>query len=202
MSSTWPRSTTPPIRGRSARRTIDHRPPAGAAEAAPTRTQAAGVASTATGPHPLGSTPEPRMDPSQNPNVFHATTIVSVRRNGHVVVAGDGQVTLGNTVMKSNARKVRRLGKDGQVLAGFAGAAADAFTLFELFESKLEKHGQLTRAAVELAKGWRTERRFGKLEALLAVAAKDTSLNVSGNGDGTEPAEGLAIGSGEGRGRG
>src|SRR3546814_15256362 len=90
-SSTWPRSTTPPIRGRSARRTIDHRPPAGAAEAAPTRTQAAGVASTATGPHPLGSTPEPRMDPSQNPNVFHATTIVSVRRNGHVVVAGDGQ---------------------------------------------------------------------------------------------------------------
>src|SRR3546814_1864985 len=89
ISSTWPRSTTPPTRGRSARRTIDHRPPAGAAEAAPTRTQAAGVASTATGPHPLGSTPEPRMDPSQNPNVFHATTIVSVRRNGHVVVAGD-----------------------------------------------------------------------------------------------------------------
>ncbi len=83
------------------------------------------------------------MDPSQNPNVFHATTIVSVRRNGRVVVAGDGQVTLGNTVMKANARKVRRLGRDGQVLAGFAGAAADAFTLFELFEAKLEKHGQL-----------------------------------------------------------
>jgi len=137
------------------------------------------------------------MDPSQNPNVFHATTIVSVRRNGRVVVAGDGQVTLGNTVMKSNARKVRRLGKDGQVLAGFAGAAADAFTLFELFESKLEKHGQLTRAAVELAKDWRTERRFGKLEALLAVADRDTSLIVSGTGDVIEPEDGLvAIGSG------
>ncbi|GAA3925830.1 ATP-dependent protease subunit HslV [Luteimonas soli] len=137
------------------------------------------------------------MDPSQNPNVFHATTIVSVRRGDRVVVAGDGQVTLGNTVMKANARKVRRLGKDGQVLAGFAGAAADAFTLFELFESKLEKHGQLTRAAVELAKDWRTERRFGKLEALLAVADKDTSLIVSGTGDVIEPEDGLvAIGSG------
>ena len=137
------------------------------------------------------------MDPSQNPNVFHATTIVSVRRDGRVVVAGDGQVTLGNTVMKANARKVRRLGKDGQVLAGFAGAAADAFTLFELFEAKLEKHGQLTRAAVELAKDWRTERRFGKLEALLAVADKETSLIVSGTGDVIEPEDGLvAIGSG------
>jgi ATP-dependent HslUV protease subunit HslV len=137
------------------------------------------------------------MDPSRNPHVFHATTIVSVRRDGRVVVAGDGQVTLGNTVMKSNARKVRRLGKDGQVLAGFAGAAADAFTLFELFEAKLEKHGQLTRAAVELAKDWRTERRFGKLEALLAVADKDTSLIVSGTGDVIEPEDGLvAIGSG------
>jgi ATP-dependent HslUV protease, peptidase subunit HslV len=137
------------------------------------------------------------MDPSQNPNVFHATTIVSVRRNGRVVVAGDGQVTLGHTVMKANARKVRRLGRDGQVLAGFAGAAADAFTLFELFESKLEKHGQLTRAAVELAKDWRTERRFGKLEALLVVADKDSSLIVSGTGDVIEPEDGLvAIGSG------
>jgi ATP-dependent HslUV protease, peptidase subunit HslV len=137
------------------------------------------------------------MDPSQNPNVFHATTIVSVRRNGRVVVAGDGQVTLGHTVMKANARKVRRLGRDGQVLAGFAGAAADAFTLFELFESKLEKHGQLTRAAVELAKDWRTERRFGKLEALLAVADRETSLIVSGTGDVIEPEDGLvAIGSG------
>jgi ATP-dependent HslUV protease, peptidase subunit HslV len=136
------------------------------------------------------------MEPHQ-PNVFYATTIVSVRRNGRVVVAGDGQVTLGHTVMKSNARKVRRLGRDGQVLAGFAGAAADAFTLFELFESKLEKHGQLTRAAVELAKDWRTERRFGKLEALLAVADKETSLIVSGTGDVIEPEDGLvAIGSG------
>jgi len=137
------------------------------------------------------------MHPSHNSNTFYATTIVSVRRNGRVVVAGDGQVTLGSTVMKANARKVRRLGKDGQVLAGFAGAAADAFTLFELFESKLEKHGQLTRAAVELAKDWRTERRFGKLEALLAVADRETSLIVSGTGDVIEPEDGLvAIGSG------
>ena len=137
------------------------------------------------------------MDPSQNPNVFHATTIVCVRRNGQVVIAGDGQVTLGHTVMKANARKVRRLGKDGRVLAGFAGAAADAFTLFELFEAKLEKHGQLTRAAVEMAKDWRTERRFGKLEALLAVADAETSLIISGTGDVIEPEDGLiAIGSG------
>src|SRR3546814_15928246 len=99
------------------------------------------------------------MDPSQNPNVFHATTIVSVRRNGHVVVAGDGQVTMGNTVMTSNARKVRRLGKDGQVLAGFAGAAADAFTLFELFDSKPEQPGQPPRASAELAQDGRTEHR-------------------------------------------
>ncbi|GAB1406776.1 ATP-dependent protease subunit HslV [Thermomonas brevis] len=137
------------------------------------------------------------MDPSQNPNVFHATTICSVRRGGRVVIAGDGQVTLGHTVMKANARKVRRLGKDGRVLAGFAGAAADAFTLFELFESKLEKHGQLLRAAVEFAKDWRTERRFGKLEALLAVADAETSLIISGTGDVIEPEDGLiAIGSG------
>ena len=137
------------------------------------------------------------MDPSQNPTVFHATTIVSVRREGRVVVAGDGQVTLGNTVMKANARKVRRLGRDGQVLAGFAGAAADAFTLFELFEAKLEKHGQLTRAAVELAKDWRTERRFGKLEALLVVADAEASLVISGTGDVIEPEDGIvAIGSG------
>ena len=137
------------------------------------------------------------MDPSQNPTVFHATTIVSVRRGGQVVIAGDGQVTLGHTVMKANARKVRRLGKEGRVLAGFAGAAADAFTLFELFEAKLEKHGQLQRAAVEMAKDWRTERRFGKLEALLAVADADTSLIISGTGDVIEPEDGLiAIGSG------
>ena len=128
---------------------------------------------------------------------MHATTIVCVRRDGKVVIGSDGQVTLGNTVMKANARKVRRLGKDGRVLAGFAGAAADAFTLFELFEAKLEKHGQLTRAAVEMAKDWRTERRFGKLEALLAVADADTSLIISGTGDVIEPEDGLiAIGSG------
>ena len=137
------------------------------------------------------------MDPSRNPNVFHATTIVSVRRDGRVAVGGDGQVTLGHTVMKANARKVRRLGREGQVLAGFAGAAADAFTLFELFEAKLEKHGQLTRAAVEMAKDWRTERRLGKLEALLIVADKETSLIVGGTGDVIEPEDGIvAIGSG------
>jgi ATP-dependent HslUV protease, peptidase subunit HslV len=127
---------------------------------------------------------------------FHATTIVSVRRGNHVVVGGDGQVTLGNTVMKSNARKVRRLA-GGKVLAGFAGATADAFTLFELFEAKLEKHGQLVRAAVEFAKDWRTDRRLGRLEALLAVADRDSSLIISGNGDVLEPEDGLvAIGSG------
>ncbi len=137
------------------------------------------------------------MDPSQNPHVFHATTIVSVRRNGRVAVAGDGQVTLGHTVMKANARKVRRLGK-GDVIAGFAGATADAFTLFELFEEKLTKHGgNLIRAAVEMAKEWRTDRRLGKLEAMLAVADKEASLLISGNGDVLEPEHSLiAIGSG------
>jgi ATP-dependent HslUV protease subunit HslV len=127
---------------------------------------------------------------------FHATTIVSVRRGDRVVVGGDGQVTLGNTVVKSNARKVRRLA-GGRVLAGFAGATADAFTLFELFEQKLEKHGQLVRAAVELAKDWRTDRRLGRLEAMLAVVDKEASLLISGNGDVLEPEHGLiAIGSG------
>ena len=128
---------------------------------------------------------------------FHATTIVSVRRGDKVVIGGDGQVTLGNTVMKANARKLRRLGK-GDVVAGFAGATADAFTLFELFEDKLAKHGnQLTRAAVELAKEWRTDRRLGRLEAMLAVADKEASLLISGNGDVLEPENGLiAIGSG------
>jgi len=128
---------------------------------------------------------------------FHATTIVSVRRNGRVVIGGDGQVTLGNTIMKANARKLRRLGK-GDVLAGFAGATADAFTLFELFEAKLERFsGNLTRAAVELAKDWRTDRRLGRLEAMLAVADKDVSLLISGNGEFVEPERGLvAIGSG------
>jgi ATP-dependent HslUV protease subunit HslV len=127
---------------------------------------------------------------------FHATTIVSVRRGDKVVIGGDGQVTLGNTVVKSNARKVRRLA-EGRVLAGFAGATADAFTLFELFEQKLEKHGQLVRAAVELAKDWRTDRRLGRLEAMLAVVDKEASLLISGNGDVLEPEHGLiAIGSG------
>lgn len=128
---------------------------------------------------------------------FHATTIVSVRRHGKVVIGGDGQVTLGHTVMKSNARKIRRIGK-GDILAGFAGATADAFTLFELFEQKLEKYsGNLVRAAVELTKDWRTDRRLGRLEAMLAVADKDTSLLLSGNGDVVEPEHGLiAIGSG------
>ncbi|MBS0566479.1 MAG: ATP-dependent protease subunit HslV [Proteobacteria bacterium] len=129
---------------------------------------------------------------------FHATTIVSVRRDGKVVIGGDGQVTLGATVVKANARKVRRLGTKGEVLAGFAGATADAFTLFELFEQKLDKYGNnLTRAAVELAKDWRTDRRLGRLEAMLAVADKDASLLISGNGDVLEPEHGLiAIGSG------
>ena len=129
---------------------------------------------------------------------FHATTIVSVRRHGRIVIGGDGQVTLGNTVMKANARKIRRLGKGDGVLAGFAGATADAFTLFELFEQKLDKHGgNLARAAVELAKEWRTDRRLGRLEAMLAVADKESSLLISGNGDVLEPEHGLiAIGSG------
>ncbi|TAM63776.1 MAG: ATP-dependent protease subunit HslV [Rhodanobacter sp.] len=128
---------------------------------------------------------------------FHATTIVCVRREGRVVIGSDGQVTLGNTVMKANACKVRRLGK-GDVIGGFAGATADAFTLFELFEEKLSKYSaNLTRAAVEMAKEWRTDRRLGKLEAMLAVADKDASLLISGNGDVLEPEHGLlAIGSG------
>jgi len=128
---------------------------------------------------------------------FHGTTILSVRRNGRVVLGGDGQVTLGNMVMKRGARKVRRL-HHGKVLAGFAGATADAFTLFELFDAKLEKHsGQLARAAVELAKDWRTDRLLRRLEAMLAVADSETSLIISGNGDVLEPEDGLmAIGSG------
>lgn len=125
------------------------------------------------------------------------TTIVSVRRDNLVVMAGDGQVSLGNTVMKGNARKVRRLYKD-QVLAGFAGGTADAFTLFERFESKLEQHqGHLTKAAVELAKDWRTDRMLRRLEALLAVADGTASLIITGNGDVIQPENDLiAIGSG------
>jgi len=128
---------------------------------------------------------------------FHGTTILSVRRNNQVAIGGDGQVSMGNTIVKSNARKLRRLYHD-QVIAGFAGATADAFTLFELFESKLEKHqGNLMRAAVELAKDWRTDKILRRLEALLAVADKRISLMISGNGDVIEPEENIiAIGSG------
>ncbi len=127
---------------------------------------------------------------------FRGTTIVSVRRNGIVAVGGDGQVSMGNTIMKGNARKVRRLA-EGRVIAGFAGGTADAFTLFELFEGKLEQYGNLARAAIELAKDWRTDRRLRRLEALLVVADKEKSLIVSGNGDVIEPEDDLmAIGSG------
>lgn len=128
---------------------------------------------------------------------YRGTTILSVRRNNKVVIGGDGQVSLGNTVMKGNARKVRRLYRD-KVLAGFAGGTADAFTLFERFEAKLEAHsGNLTRAAVELAKDWRTDRALRRLEALLAVADKEASLIVTGNGDVIQPEDDLiAIGSG------
>ena len=130
---------------------------------------------------------------------FHGTTILSVRRGGSVVIGGDGQVSLGQTVMKGNARKVRRLYKGG-VIAGFAGATADAFTLFERFEGKLEKHqGHLTRAAVELAKDWRTDRMLRRLEAMLCVADHEASLIISGTGDVLEPERDLmAIGSGSG----
>ncbi len=127
---------------------------------------------------------------------FEGTTIVSVRRDGKVAVAGDGQVSMGNTIMKGNARKVRPLA-GGRVIAGFAGGTADAFTLFELFESKLEQYGNLTRAAIELAKDWRTDRRLRRLEALLCVADKESSFIISGNGDVIEPEDDLmAIGSG------
>ncbi len=128
---------------------------------------------------------------------YRGTTILSVRRGNTVVIGGDGQVSLGNTVMKGNAKKVRRLYRE-QVIAGFAGGTADAFTLFERFEGKLEKHqGHLVRAAVELAKDWRTDRMLRRLEALLAVADKDASLIISGNGDVIEPEQGImAIGSG------
>src|SRR5881397_2753151 len=130
---------------------------------------------------------------------YHGTTIVSVRRGGLVSIGGDGQVTLGNVVVKATARKVRRLHHD-KVLAGFAGATADAFTLFERFEAKLDKHqGHLVRSAIELTKDWRTDRVLRRLEAMLAVADKDASLIISGNGDVLEPEQGIvAIGSGGG----
>jgi len=128
---------------------------------------------------------------------YKGTTVLSVRRGNKVVIGADGQVTLGNTVMKGNARKLRRL-YHNKVIAGFAGGTADAFTLFEYFESKLEKHsGHLVRSAVEMAKDWRTDRSLRRLEALLAVANEEASLIISGNGDVIEPEEGLiAIGSG------
>jgi ATP-dependent HslUV protease subunit HslV len=131
--------------------------------------------------------------------VFHGTTIVSVRRGERVAMGGDGQVTLGNVIVKATARKVRRLYHD-RILAGFAGATADAFTLFERFEAKLEKHqGNLLRSAVELAKDWRTDRVLRRLEAMLAIADREASLIITGTGDVLEPERGLlAIGSGGG----
>jgi ATP-dependent HslUV protease, peptidase subunit HslV len=136
------------------------------------------------------------MDQNKS-ELWHGTTILAVRRNGKVVIAGDGQVSLGATVIKSNARKVRRIGT-GNVIAGFAGATADAFTLFERLEAKLEKHpGQLTRACVELAKDWRTDRYLRRLEAMMAVADASVSLVLTGTGDVLEPEDGLiGIGSG------
>lgn len=131
-------------------------------------------------------------------SAWRGTTILSVRKNGKVVVAGDGQVSMGNTVLKGNARKVRRLGRDNNIIAGFAGATADAFTLFERLEAKLEAHpGQLTRACVELAKDWRTDKYLRRLEALMAVCDKETSLILTGTGDVVEPENGIiGIGSG------
>ena len=136
------------------------------------------------------------MTEQNNPS-WHGTTIISVRKGNQVVIAGDGQVSLGNTVIKASAQKVRRIG-DGSVIAGFAGATADAFTLFERLESKLEKHpNQLTRAAVELAKGWRTDKYLRRLEALLTVADANVSLLITGQGDVLEPENNITgIGSG------
>ncbi len=145
--------------------------------------------------------PAAAMDSTHNTPVFHGTTILSVRRQTpqglQVAIGGDGQVTLGNIVVKGSARKVRKL-YHGKVLAGFAGATADAFTLFERFEAKLEKHqGHLTRAAIELTKDWRTDRVLRRLEAMLAVADLEASLIITGNGDVLEPEQGIvAIGSG------
>ena len=134
---------------------------------------------------------------SQSDQTWHGTTILCVRKDGRIVLAGDGQVSMGQTVVKSNARKLRRLG-DGSVIAGFAGATADALTLFERLEAKLEQHpGQLTRACVDLAKDWRTDRYLRRLEAMMAVADRNVSLILSGTGDVLEPEDGIiAIGSG------
>ena len=138
------------------------------------------------------------MIENHRPETIYGTTIVTVRKDGKVVIAGDGQVSLGNTVMKGNARKVRRIGKDGQVLTGFAGATADAFTLLDRLEKKLEQYpDQLMRACVELAKDWRTDKYLRNLEAMMLVADKDVTLCVTGNGDVLEPEQGvMAIGSG------
>ncbi len=129
---------------------------------------------------------------------WHGTTILAIRKGGEVVVAGDGQVSMGQTIIKNNAKKVRRLGKSGEIIAGFAGATADAFTLFERLEAKLEAHpGQLVRACVELAKDWRTDKYLRRLEALMAVCDRENSLILSGTGDVVEPEDGLiGIGSG------
>jgi len=137
------------------------------------------------------------MSEPRSENLWHGTTILSVRKAGRVVIAGDGQVSLGATVIKSNAKKLRRLGGD-KVIAGFAGATADAFTLFERFEDKLAKHGgHLVRAAIELTRDWRTDKVLRNLEAMLAVADREASLIITGNGDVLEPERGLvAIGSG------
>ena len=139
-----------------------------------------------------------QMSERQGLPSMHATTIVTVRKGGKVVIAGDGQVSLGNTVMKGNARKVRRIGKDGEVITGFAGATADAFTLLDRLEKKLEQYpGQLMRACVELAKDWRTDKYLRNLEAMMLVANADITLCVTGNGDVLEPEGGImAIGSG------
>jgi ATP-dependent HslUV protease, peptidase subunit HslV len=135
---------------------------------------------------------------ADEPRSWHATTILTIRKDGRVVIAGDGQVSLGNTVIKPNAKKVRRLGAEGKVIGGFAGATADAFTLFERLEKKLEQHnGQLMRAAVELAKDWRTDKYLRNLEAMMIVADAEVMLILTGNGDVLEPEGGVAaIGSG------
>lgn len=142
--------------------------------------------------------PAHRISPTPGPGRVRSTTILCVRRGNTVAMGGDGQVSLGDTVLKGNARKIRRLA-GGKVLAGFAGGTADAFTLFELFENKLDQYGNLTRAAVELAKDWRSDRRLRRLEAMLCVADKAKTLLVSGSGDVVEPENGvLALGSGGG----
>lgn len=154
---------------------------------------AARLALTVYAPHIGGM----NSDNHKNPAIWYGTTILSVRKGGKVVIAGDGQVSMGQTVMKPNAKKVRRL-HDGSVIGGFAGATADAFTLFERLEKKLEAHrGQLMRAAVELAKDWRTDKYLRNLEAMMIVADKDVTLILTGNGDVLEPNDGIAaIGSG------